>query len=122
MRRLAALLFLVALFSWSCQKEVVLPTVTTAEVTNITQQTADCGGDVTNDGYGDITARGVVWSNSPDPTLGTGNFSVDGTGTGAYTSNITGLGPNITYYVKAYATNSAGTAYGAEKTFTTPLK
>lgn len=109
------------MFSWACEKEVILATVVTAEVTDVTQMTAKCGGEVTADGNGEITARGVVWSNSTAPTLETGNFSVDGTGTGAYTSNLTGLGPNITYYARAYATNSAGTAYGEEKTFTTPL-
>lgn len=121
MRKISALIFLVVLLSWSCEKEAVIPTVTTADVTNITQMTAKGGGEVTSDGNRDIIARGLVWSNSPAPELGTANFSADGTGTGAFTSNIIGLGPNTTYYVRAYATNEAGTGYGAEKTFTTPL-
>jgi hypothetical protein len=121
MRRIGAMFFLLALLSWSCEKAAVLPIVTTADVTNVTQMTAKGGGEVTSDGNADITARGLVWSNSPTPEIGTANSSADGTGTGAFTSNITGLGPNTTYYVRAYATNEAGTGYGAEKTFTTPL-
>ena len=122
MKKLALILLATGLFTLSCELvDVVLPTVTTADVTDVTVQTAKCGGEVTDDGNAEITAYGVVWSNSPSPTLESGNFTVDGTGTGAFTSDITGLGPNITYYVRAYATNSAGTNYGDEKTFTTPL-
>ena len=77
-----------------------------------------CGGNVTSDGNLDVTARGVCWSTSPNPTI-SNSKTTDGTGTGSFTSNVTGLAEGTTYYVRAYATNSKGTAYGAEKSFTT---
>ena len=97
---------------------VNLPTVTTNNVTNITQTTATCGGNVTNAGGGTVTARGVCWSTGQNPTINNSHTN-NGTGTGSFSSNITGLSPNTTYYVRAYATNSAGTAYGTQKQFKT---
>jgi hypothetical protein len=97
---------------------VTLPTVTTSQVTNITQTTATGGGNVTNDGGGTVTERGICWSTSHNPTT-SGNHANSGTGTGSYSINMTGLTANTTYYVRAYATNSAGTAYGSEVSFTT---
>lgn len=97
---------------------IVLPTVTTNEVTGVTQTTATCGGNVTNAGNGTVSAKGVCWSTSPNPTI-SDNHTTNGTGTGSFTSNITGLTANTTYYVRAYATNEAGTAYGTQRTFTT---
>ena len=94
------------------------PTVTTSSVSNITATTAKCGGEVTADGGATITARGVCWSTSQNPTV-SGSHTTNGSGTGSFTSSITGLTPNTKYYVRAYATNSAGTSYGAQKTFTT---
>jgi len=97
------------------------PTVTTSDITDITETTASGGGNVTDDGGNDITARGVVWGEASGPTLESNSGkTVDGSGIGAFTSSITGLTKNTTYYVKAYATNSQGTAYGAEKSFQTP--
>ena len=97
---------------------VVLPTVTTIAATSIAQTTATSGGNVTWDGGGTITARGVCWSLLPNPT--TSNFkTVDGSGTGIFTSSMTGLALNTLYYVKAYATNSVGTTYGDQVSFTT---
>ena len=95
-----------------------LPSVITTEVTNITQTTAVCGGDVMDDGGATVTERGVCWSTSHNPTVG-GSHASNGTGTGAYTVNMTNLTANTTYYVRAYAKNSAGTAYGEEQSFTT---
>jgi uncharacterized protein (TIGR02145 family) len=95
-----------------------LPTVTTAEVTDITQSSATTGGDVEDDGGSEVTQRGVVWGTATGPTLD-GNKTSDGTGTGAFTSSLTGLSESTTYYVRAYATNAEGTAYGNEQTFTT---
>ncbi len=92
--------------------------VTTGTVTNITTTTATCSGNVTSDGGSSVTARGVCWSTTQNPTT-SNSKTTNGTGVGSYTSNITGLSPNTTYYVRAYATNSEGTAYGAQKTFTT---
>lgn len=95
-----------------------LPEVSTHTVTNITATTATCGGNVISDGGGIVTARGVCWSTSQNPTT-SGSHTSDGSGTGSFTSSITGLTAGTTYYVRAYATNSAGTAYGQQKSFTT---
>jgi len=93
-------------------------TVTTDNISNVSYFTAVCGGNVTADGGQTITARGVCYNSSSNPTIS--NFTTsDGTGTGAFTSNLSDLTDNTTYYVKAYATNSNGTTYGTEKTFTT---
>ena len=92
--------------------------VTTNSVTGITALSAISGGNVVNDGGDDITARGVCWSTAQNPTVSNSHTS-DGTGTGEFTSSITGLNNNVTYYVRAYATNSIGTAYGEERSFTT---
>ena len=96
-----------------------LPVVTTAEVSDITQTTAVCGGNVTSDGGLTVTSRGVCWSTSPNPVLNVNYMTSNGSGTGEFTSNITDLSPSTTYYVRAYASNSAGTSYGEQKTFTT---
>ncbi|MEI7727606.1 MAG: hypothetical protein WCK09_21035, partial [Bacteroidota bacterium] len=97
----------------------VAPTLTTAPVTNITQTTATSGGTITLDGGAFVTAKGVCWSTSPTPLISSNNFTQDGTGSGPFVSNITGLTGNTMYYVRAYATNSAGTSYGGEDTITT---
>ncbi len=95
-----------------------IPSVTTLSVSNETATTAISGGIITSDGGASITARGVCWSTSQNPTVSS-NHTTDGSGAGSFTSNITGLTANTTYYVRAYATNSAGTAYGNEVNFTT---
>ena len=95
--------------------------ITTKEVTNIKATTATCGGNVTSDGNSTVTARGVCWSTSPNPTIND-NKTTDGSGTGSYTSNLTNLSDNTTYYVRAYATNEKGTSYGEEKSFATLKK
>ena len=97
---------------------VELPTVATTAVSDIAQVTATGGGNVSDDGGADVTARGICWSTSHNPTV-SGSHTTDGTGTGTFTSALTGLTPNTTYYVRAYATNSEGTAYGSEVSFTT---
>jgi uncharacterized protein (TIGR02145 family) len=94
------------------------PSVTTATVTNITQTTATSGGNVTSDGGATVTARGVCWSTSSNPTT-SGSHTTDGSGTGTFISNLSGLVQNTLYYVRAYATNIAGTGYGNEISFTT---
>ena len=95
----------------------ILPTVTTSDVNNITSTTAKCGGEVT-EGDPAVTARGVCWSTTDNPTVAD-SHTVDGGGAGSFTSNITGLTENTTYYVRAYGTSSAGTVYGETKTFVT---
>lgn len=97
---------------------VVLPTVTTSSITNITQTTATVGGNVTSDGGATVTERGVCYSTTQNPTVDNSKVQI-GSGTGTFTSNITGLTANTTYYVRAYATNSAGTSYGEQVLFTT---
>ena len=97
---------------------IQLPTITTSLVSNVAETSASCGGNVTSDGGASITARGVCWSTLQNPTI-SGSHTTDGIGTGSFTSNITGLSFNTTYYVRAYATNSVGTAYGNEVSFTT---
>jgi PKD repeat protein len=95
-------------------------TLTTTAITSITSTTAISGGNITNDGGSAVTARGVCWSTTANPT--TANIKTsDGTGTGIFTSNITGLTANTTYHVRAYATNSTITAYGTgnDQIFTT---
>ena len=104
--------------SFTTLQEVTLPTVSTAPITNITTNSATSGGTVTDDGGAFVSARGVCWSTSQNPTLAD-PYTTDGTGTGSYVSQITGLSSNTTYYVRAYATNSAGTSYGNQQSFTT---
>ena len=94
------------------------PYVNTEAVSSITSTSAVCGGNVTSDNGSPVTARGVCWGTSLSPNI-TGNKTIDGSGTGSFTSNITGLTPGTTYYIRAYATNSKGTSYGANVTFTT---
>ncbi len=97
----------------------VQPTVITKNVTGITATSATTGGNVLSDGGDPVTVRGVCWSTSPNPTLAD-SHTVDGSGTGPFSSSLEGLTPQQTYYVRAYATNSEGTAYGSELQFTTP--
>ncbi|MCX6303824.1 MAG: T9SS type A sorting domain-containing protein [Bacteroidetes bacterium] len=100
----------------------LLPTVSTSPVTGITATTAVGGGNVTDDGGAPVTARGVVWSTTAGPAVGNNQgITTNGTGTGVFTSNLTGLAPETAFFVRAYATNSEGTAYGAEVEFTTAV-
>jgi hypothetical protein len=100
--------------------ELSAPQLTTNTVTNILAFSATSGGNITYDGGTPVTARGVVWSTNPSPTLAD-NFTVDGAGTGSFTSEMNGLVINTTYYVRAYATNAVGTTFGNERTFSTGI-
>jgi len=93
-------------------------TITTTEVTSITAHTATSGGNIISDGGSGIIARGVCWSTSSNPTTADSK-TTDGSGIGSFTSSLTGLTASTLYYVRAYATNSAGTTYGDQKQFTT---
>ena len=93
----------------------------TTAVSSITATGASSGGTISSDGGGPITARGVVWSTSTAPTVSLSTKTTDGIGTGTFTSTISGLAASTTYYVRAYATNAAGTSYGTELTFSTPV-
>ena len=97
---------------------ISLPTVTTTTATSITNTTASSGGNVTSDGGASVTARGVCWSTSSNPTT-TNNYTTDGSGTGIFISSMIGLNASTLYHYRAYATNSAGTSYGNDLTFTT---
>ncbi len=99
---------------------ITLPTVTTTAITNPTTNSATGGGNVTNAGNATVTARGVCWNTTGNPTLQNCiNFTTNGSGTGSFTSNLTGLSPSTTYFVRAYATNIIGSAYGNPMSFTT---
>jgi hypothetical protein len=96
------------------------PTVTTQAVSNITTTTATGNGNITDLGGPNPTAHGVVWNTTGTPTLADSSTNEGAAGsTGPFTSDITGLSPNTTYYVRAYAINTVGTAYGNEVNFTT---
>jgi hypothetical protein len=95
-----------------------LPTLATTAVTAITTASASSGGNVSSDGGAAVTARGVCWNTSTGPTIAN-SHTTDGTGTGFFTSAMSGLTANTTYYVRSYASNSVGTAYGNELSFTT---
>jgi uncharacterized protein (TIGR02145 family) len=94
-----------------------LPTIITSTVTNIIPLVATSGGNVTNDGGASVTARGLCYSTSPHPTIS--NFiTSDSNGIGAFIDSMKPLASQTQYYVRAYATNSFGTAYGNEINFT----
>jgi uncharacterized protein (TIGR02145 family) len=100
----------------------VLPaTLTTSSISSITLSSAISGGNITDDGGGLITARGICWSSSLGPTI-SDTHTEDGIGIGSFTSNLTGLAAGTVYYVRSYATNSAGTAYGNQIVFTTSIE
>ena len=102
----------------SSSTQTTLPTVITTTLSAIIETTGTGGGEITDDGGAAILARGVCWNTTGNPSINN-NLTVDGTGQGFFISNLTGLTATTTYYVKAYATNILGTAYGAEETFTT---
>lgn len=104
--------------TYSGTPQVSLPTVSTTAASSVSTTTAVSGGNVSADGGGTVTARGICWNTTGNPTV-TDNKTTDGSGTGSFVSSLTSLTVSTTYHVKAYATNSAGTAYGSEITFTT---
>jgi len=95
------------------------PTVTTTAISNIAQTTAITGGNVTADGGAAVTGRGVCYSTTNQTPTTADSKTTDGSGTGTFTSNLSGLTANTTYYVRAYATNANGTSYGTMLSFTT---
>jgi hypothetical protein len=109
------------LINFGCKKEEppTIPAVTTNAVTDLTGSTATCGGNVTSDGKSAIITRGVCWSTSARPTIKNDSKTVGGSGTGPFTISIDGLTGGTAYWVRAYATNSVGIAYGKDITFTT---
>ena len=108
-----------SLDSFMTTNKINLPKVNTSNLGAIFATNTLCGGEVTSDGGSPVTARGVVWSTSPNPSIALATKTMNGSGTGVFTSNAMGLIPNTEYYIRAYATNSTGTDYGEERTFIT---
>jgi len=122
MKKNSTLFVLISLISimalvQGCKKPTV-PELTTAAISDVTLTTAVSGGTITSDGGEEILQKGVCWSTTQNPTI-TSSITNDGNGSAAYTSNLSGLTAGTTYYVRAYATNSVGTSYGNELTFST---
>jgi uncharacterized protein (TIGR02145 family) len=111
-------LIILVTLSQSCEKKPGIPVVTTANVTEVTQTGALTGGNITDDGGAEVTARGVCWGSGTKPTISS-DKTTDGSGKGSFLSSITGLTPGTVYIARAYATNSAGTGYGEGISFTT---
>lgn len=97
---------------------ITFPTVATSEVTEISRTTATSGGQVVFCGGASVSSRGVCWSTAENPTI-RDSRTLDGRNTGFFKSALTGLQVNTTFYVRAYATNSKGTAYGTQVSFRT---
>ena len=101
-----------------CKKDETLPVISTATITEISYTSAVSGGEITDDGGAIVIARGVCWSMKENPTI-SNSKSIDGEGIGTFESSMSGLITGITYYIRAYATNSAGVAYGSQDSFIT---
>jgi uncharacterized protein (TIGR02145 family) len=100
-----------------CKKDAELPSLTTTAISTINATSVMTGGSVNSSGGSEITARGVCWSTMLNPTIADSK-TMDGTGSGTFSSTMTGLTLNTKYYVRAYASNSSGTGYGDELMFT----
>ena len=101
--------------------DIGIPKVTTSSVSLVTDSSARCGGNVTSSGGATVTARGVCYGTSPNPAVEVNDKTSNETGTGSFVSVMNNLQPNTTYYVRAYATNSAGTGYGNQYSFITDI-
>lgn len=123
---LTCLLILFMLAACKKDPEVVIstPVLTTTAISSVTSDKAVTGGIISSDGGAPVSQRGVCWSTSPNPTTSNSTAFDGSTGTGSFTTNMSNLSGNTTYYVRAYAVNEAGTAYGNELSFKniTPLR
>jgi uncharacterized protein (TIGR02145 family) len=114
-----SILILSLFLFYSCKKDkATIPDIITNAIDSVLDKSVLTGGNITNDNRGAITARGVCWSTDHNPTTSDSTTS-DGTGRGSFKSKPANLLPVTTYYLRAYATNSAGTAYGNELSFKT---
>lgn len=105
--------------SFTTESATIPMGITTTSISSITQISASSGGSITNDGGATITSKGICWSSTTsNPTISNSNTN-NGLGVTSFLSSLTGLLPNTTYYVRAYATNSVGIAYGNVRIFTT---
>jgi len=98
-----------------------VPTIETVAITDISSKEASSGGTILSNGYLSITAKGIVWGTSPNPTIALSTKTSQGTGDASFTSRLTLLTPNTLYYVRAYATNANGTGYGTQISFTSSV-
>jgi uncharacterized protein (TIGR02145 family) len=118
----ALLMGVLFILTFSCKKDESptnqFPVVLTNTLTEIRETTATCSGYISLDGGSEVIARGVCWSTQPMPTIAD-SITMNGEGVGNFTSKLTGLILNRSYYVRAYATNLAGTSYGHIRSFTT---
>ena len=115
------LLFIIAIaVNNSCKKEETpkMPVLSTTAVTDITAESAESGGNIISDGGAAVTGRGICWSVNAAPSISDSKTN-DGKGTGQFVSTLSGLTAGLTYHIRAYASNSAGTAYGNDISFTT---
>ena len=117
MKRICFAIAMLCTLLVACKPEIEKPTVVTESVKNITETTADVVGKVVEDGGAEVTERGICWNTEGLPTIAD-LHKTEGAGVGSFTSYLTDLVSDETYYVRAYATNEAGTSYGDEKTFT----
>jgi uncharacterized protein (TIGR02145 family) len=114
----------VLLLFFGCEPEseppppLTTPNVSTSSIRSLTFKSASGGGDITSDGGAQVNSRGICWSTSNNPTIND-EKTTNGSGTGSFASYLTNLSPDTKYYVRAYATNSKGTAYGSVVSFTT---
>lgn len=118
MKRFYFAVILLSLFFVGCKPEAEVPTVVTQEVDEISTNTAKVAYNVVDDGGAEVTSRGVCWDTIQNPTIDNDKTN-DGTGIGTFTSELSDLISQKTYYVRAYAVNAAGVAYGEEKSFST---
>jgi uncharacterized protein (TIGR02145 family) len=108
------------LFLHSCVEDPTIPILTTNPGTDVTVNSVKLGGEITDDGGSPVTARGICWGLSANPSF-EGWHTTDGEGSGIFSTIITDLNPNTVYHARAYAENSVGIAYGNEITFTTSI-
>ena len=119
MKKLSLFLVALTMILLSCKPEAEKPTVVTKSVGEVTKTSAKVVGQVTADGGAEITERGVCWNTAPAPEVIDYRTKDAEGGLGIFTLNLSNLEPQTTYYVRAYATNEVGTAYGEEVSFTT---
>jgi uncharacterized protein (TIGR02145 family) len=122
MKQLFATLAVITIVMLACKKDKkppTVPTLTTTAVTNLSGSTAQSGGAITSDGGATITASGIAWSKINNPPTITDDTTKGTVSNGTFAAMLKNLEPSATYYVRAYATNSAGTGYGNVVTFNT---
>lgn len=112
------IIIVILMLNYSCEKKPTVPVITTNPVTNISTTTAVTGGEINDDGGAAIISKGVCWNTSDNPTIDNNKLTENSTATD-FTINLSSLSPNTLYYIRAFATNSAGTNYGESVSFKT---